>query len=448
MPIALAAERRANQQAVPFPESFADLNCAQPLKEALKLDGLSQLMEVQQLAWSPLRHSHKDVALVAEAGSGKTIAYLLPLIDQMLEPCNAEVKSTGPYEVQQVHVIVPTHELATQVLGVARTLTALTSLAVVAADESARPIRPTRGGALKRKQAPDKINKQTGSKQVADNAHQPSVTSIPQVIVGTASASAPLIRSAAKRGVRMAIVFDECDFLLAGIRLTGGKAAASPAGSILDTVRPSSKKSAGPGSQGARLVFASATVPGQGKKSLGAFLDARFPTMEWVRTSGAHRPITRLASEFEFVESSSEREAKLIEVVEGRTGRTLVFANSASRAEDALKALARAGVDATAFHTGLPLDARERALAAFKQHSRGVLVCSGLASRGIDLPGVAMVVEYQVAPNIVEYMHRVGRTARAGREGHAMSLVSMESKNEAALVEEVRRCVKSGWKYL
>ena len=58
------------------------------------------------------------------------------------------------------------------------------------------------------------------------------------------------------------------------------------------------------------------------------------------------------------------------------------------------------------------------------------------------------VIEYQMAPNVVEYVHRVGRTARAGRRGRAVSLFNEASENEASLVKEVQRCVKGQWKYL
>ena len=77
-----------------------------------------------------------------------------------------------------------------------------------------------------------------------------------------------------------------------------------------------------------------------------------------------------------------------------------------------------------------------------------ILVCSGLGARGIDLPDVALVVEYQMAPNIVEHVHRVGRTARAGKAGRAVSLVHEESANEAAIIKEIERCSAGGWKFL
>ena len=94
------------------------------------------------------------------------------------------------------------------------------------------------------------------------------------------------------------------------------------------------------------------------------------------------------------------------------------------------------------------MDEREASLKRFAAAADGLLVCSGLAARGIDLPEVALVVEYQTAPNVVEHMHRVGRTARAGRTGRSVSLVDPGSKKDAALVAELQRCRQGGWKYL
>merc|ERR1712096_116165 len=121
----------------------------------------------------------------------------------------------------------------------------------------------------------------------------------------------------------------------------------------------------------------------------------------------------------------------LVRICQDRPGRTLVFANSASRADDAFKILRRAGLvaeNACAFHPSTPLVRREEALKRFSKSADGLLVCSGLGARGIDLPDVALVVEYQLAPNMIEHVHRVGRTARAGKEGRAVSLVNAGSE--------------------
>ena len=129
----------------------------------------------------------------------------------------------------------------------------------------------------------------------------------------------------------------------------------------------------------------------------------------------------------------------------------MIFANSAPRADGALKVLQRAGLvpsDAFAFHPAVQLEKREQVLRRFATAADGILVCSGLGARGIDLPNVELVIEYQMAPNIIEHVHRVGRTARAGREGRAITLVNGASENEAAIVKEVQRCRQGGWKYV
>ena len=183
---------------------------------------------------------------------------------------------------------------------------------------------------------------------------------------------------------------------------------------------------------------------------MGVYLDSRFPQLQWLRSEGSHRPVASLTSDFETIRDASEREAALARLCAERPGRTLVFANSASRAEEALKALQRAGLgeESAAFHPSIPPDERERALARFGSSADRILVCSGLGARGIDLPDVALVVEYQMAPNIVEHVHRVGRTARAGKAGRAVSLVHEESANEAAIIKEIERCRAGGWKFL
>jgi superfamily II DNA/RNA helicase len=86
-------------------------------------------MEAQYLAFDVLRHSQTDVALVAEAGSGKTLAYLVPLLEQLLQ-----LRTAGRNPSRMLYVVVPTHDLASQVLRVARRIVALTPLTIACFD--------------------------------------------------------------------------------------------------------------------------------------------------------------------------------------------------------------------------------------------------------------------------------------------------------------------------
>ena len=120
-----------------------------------------------------------------------------------------------------------------------------------------------------------------------------------------------------------------------------------------------------------QLVFVSATVAGQGAGSIGSYLGDRFPDLRWIRSEGAHRPVSALTSEFVKVSDATERKAELLRLCEGRRGRTLVFANSASRAIEASRALAQAGLEAPAFHPDVPPTEREVLLSRFAASADG-----------------------------------------------------------------------------
>jgi superfamily II DNA/RNA helicase len=384
-------------------------------------------LEVQQLAW-PVISTGSDAVIISEAGSGKTLSYLLPLVQLLLDP---------PDEARASRAVValPSADLALQVLRVAQQLTKGTRLVCAPAASAGSP----RG-------------------------------SCGDVIVGTVPDCLPYVcevrdkKSASAPPVLTRLVVDEVDILLAGLRRKGRAATGQPVMQMLAEVRRGSRRAekavaaSGVSSRNGfealererahQLVMVSATVPAQGDSSVGALINELFPSIQWVRSQGAHRPIERLASSFISVENEEQRREALLELVRNAPNRTLVFANSAARANDVAKLLRAAGVAAGAYHPGLDPAERAAAADAFNLAPAGVLACSGLAARGLDFAPVGLVVQYQLAPHMVEYMHRVGRTARAGREGAAVALVLSESESEAALVKEVQRCIRGSWKYV
>lgn len=460
-PLALA--RKASTPPPPPPETFSELGLTSAaLQETLEAMDCVKPMEAQVLSWPSLRDSDKDVALISEAGSGKTLAYLVPLIDRLLSS-----SANGPFR-HVLYVVVPTQDLAAQAMNVATDLCTALSLTFAYADDlskarkadivvgtpgsalalltsgsgSKRSEKGGRGGSSKGGRGRDNQRRPKNAGRGARREPRPAAS---------ASASAAVTASA-PRPEALTIVMDEADFLLAGVRVRGGKANASPAAKLLDELRRRGNKAGRAPSQTAtaesdddadgaparpatapaptpRVVCVSATVPGQGAASVGAYLDARFPALKWVRSAGAHRPVASLTSDFETVADQRAREAALLRLCAAREGRTVVFANSASRAEEAHRLLATAGGLTSGstlfvFHPNVPPATRGTSLERFSRTRDGVLVCSGLAARGIDLPDVALVIEYQTAPNLVEHVHRV-RSSRVPRPSTTPQHIAM-----------------------
>ena len=117
-------------------------------------------------------------------------------------------------------------------------------------------------------------------------------------------------------------------------------------------------------------------------------------------------------------------------------GSVLVFARTRRRADSLAKRLQRAQVNATCIHGDRSQSEREKALRAFRQRRVRVLVATDVAARGLDVEGVTHVVNFDVPNDPAGYLHRIGRTARAGAAGEALTLASRE---EAATIVDIER---------
>ena len=130
----------------------------------------------------------------------------------------------------------------------------------------------------------------------------------------------------------------------------------------------------------------------------------------------------------------------LAELLKGEDiGRTLVFSRTKHGADRIVKQLDQDGIKANAIHGNKAQGARERALAAFRDGSAPVLVATDIAARGIDVDGVTHVIQFDL-PEVPEtYVHRIGRTARAGASGEAIALCSHEDRDKLRAIEKLIR---------
>lgn len=206
-------------------------------------------------------------------------------------------------------------------------------------------------------------------------------------------------------------------------------------------------------------IFCAATLPDMGLKSVDAYLQRKFPYAARIQTDRMHNARhygLAQATQWNMVETKKERMEKLLELLEtdvqdgGLKGdKVMVFLNSVEDVEGAHEALIQRGIEAVPYHAKVSLDDRSKNLDRFRRYSHGntavsdessdavsVLVCTDLASRGLDVPGVTAVVQLQFSGNVVSHLHRMGRCGRSGqRTGRGIVFFN---EAEADLVEVVK----------
>ena len=197
-------------------------------------------------------------------------------------------------------------------------------------------------------------------------------------------------------------------------------------------------------------VFVAATLPDYGLRSVDAYLRKKFPHSERVTLDGMHNARhSGLQEATTWIEEESKKE-RMIQLVSmlGEDEKVMVFLNTVGEVEAATQALLRNGKTALAYHAKIPLDERPSILDRFRRYQPDssaltdeedtvpILVCTDLASRGLDIPGVTTVVQLQFSTNVVAHLHRMGRCGRAGRKtGRGIVFYGQQ---ERELVEAVR----------
>jgi superfamily II DNA/RNA helicase len=363
--------------------AFEQLGVPSALAAALSRRGITTPLPIQARTL-PDALAGRDVLGRAETGSGKTLAFGLPLLTRTASASGgrrARPHRAGPHAL----VLVPTRELARQVHDELVPLAAPLGLRLLAVYGGA-PIRP-QIQALRRS---------------AD------------VVVATPGRLTDLLRQGACSldGVGIAVL-DEADHM--------ADMGFLPAVTwLLDRVPAG----------GQRMLF-SATLDQDVDVLVRRYLSD--PVRHEVELAG-DAALARMDHRFVGV-AAAEKVAKAAELA-SRPGRVLIFVRTKRGAARLARQLDRAGVRAVALHGDLPQSARERALAAFASGRVPVLVATDIAARGIHVDGVDLVVHFDPPAEHKAYLHRSGRTARAGAAGSVVTLVLPDQATEVA---ELRR---------
>lgn len=352
--------------------ALSDFGFIPSLQTTLAAQGLVTPTEIQTRA-IPLLLAGRSVVGVAETGSGKTLAYVLPLLHHLKsqEAETGVVTATGrPRAV----VLVPTRELGEQVSRVFKTFTHGTRLRV----------RAVLGGA---------------TLAVAKR----NVSAPFDVLVATPGR---LVQFQDRRLLDLSevrvLVFDETDQML-------DKGFLPDASRIAEACRPDRQ-----------MALFSATVSPAVQKLIARL----FAAAEVVRSKGSHRLVPTLVTQNRAVDDG-DRFAVLQPLLAKKVeGGTMIFTNTRAQCDKLAAALAEAGHPCVLYRGEMDKKQRRANLAAFRNGEVKLLVSTDLAARGLDLEHVGRVINYHLPQTLDNYLHRVGRTARAGRSGLVVNLVT------------------------
>ncbi|MBP6831887.1 MAG: DEAD/DEAH box helicase [Deltaproteobacteria bacterium] len=366
------------------PSAFTDFDLIASLQASLKEQGFVTPTEIQRRAL-PLLLAGRSVVGVAETGGGKTLAYVLPVLNALKSLEDGGQAVEGDAKPRAI-VIVPTRELGEQVTKVFKRFTHTTRLRV----------RSLLGG--------------TTMEVARRNIH-----GVFEVLVATPGRLIKLLdRELVDLGDVRVLVFDEVDQML-------------DPGFLPDAERI---VGACPGQR--QLALFSATVPPGVQDLIGRlFADAVV-----LRSEGSHRVVPSLTTVNRTVHGGKRHPILRTLLAEKVTGGTLIFANTRKQCDQLVEDLREMGRECAVYRGEMDKIERRANLKAFRDGTVDLLVSTDLAARGLDVEHVGRVINYHLPEELDAYLHRVGRTARAGRPGVVINLVT---ERDQGLMEKIER---------
>jgi len=360
--------------------TFSELGLSPALQTAIQRANYDTPYPIQVEA-IPAVLQQKDILGLAPTGSGKTAAYILPILQQLLQ-------QEAPRDRQvSVLVLVPTRELAIQVAEVTENFSRF---------------------------LPRRIKSLAIFGGVSINPQMMKLGGV-EVLIATPGRLIDLVgRNSVGISRIHTLVIDEADKLLQmGFR--------EEMDHLLE-LTPKKKQT---------LLF-SATQD----QELASLIQQLLKNP--VEIQVAPTDFTPDAIHQEAYRVSAETKGPFLRqlIQSGDWKQILVFASSIRTAQNLVVKLNKNGINAVAFHGDKSQGARTEALAKFKSGKTRVLVATDLAARGIDIQGLPLVINYELPRSPKDYIHRIGRTGRAGATGHAISLITPEEQHHFKVIQK------------
>lgn len=357
---------------------FSDLNIIQPILNAIDSAGYESPTEIQRQS-IPLVLEGNDMIGCAQTGTGKTASFAIPIL-QLLHGKPKQNKAI------RTLIITPTRELAVQIDDNFKLYSKnlkLKSLAIF-------------GGVSQ--------NKQVGS-----------IKNGVDILIATPGRLLDLMsQGIIKLNQIEILVLDEADRML-------------DMGFVNDIKKILKKVP-----EERQTLFFSATMP----KSIRKFANTILNHPKEINVTPVSSTAETIQQSVYFAEKA-EKELLLVKLLKENAERTLVFTRTKHGANRLVKKLEKSKILSAAIHGNKTQNARQRALNDFKDNKIQVLIATDIAARGIDIDMLSNVINYEL-PNVPEtYVHRIGRTGRAGKEGVARSFCSIEEKKDLRNIEKL-----------
>lgn len=354
-----------------------------------QLCGYSRPTPVQKYS-CPIGSAGRDLMACAQTGSGKTAGFLFPIIMAMIKNGGKEAPDNGRRQVYpEALILAPTRELAQQIFDEGRRFTYCTGIAAVC----------IYGGAEVREQL----------RQIERGC---------DLLVATPGRLVDLIERG-RLGMEniQFVVLDEADRMLdMGFE---------------PQIRRIVEESGMPQGDDRQTMMFSATFPAQIQRLASDFLrDYIFLTVG--RVGSASKDVTQTV---EYVEERDKLDAVMKFLLTIEDGLILIFTETKRNCDYLEDMLCAKGFPACSIHGDKSQREREEALRSFKRGITPVMAATDVASRGLDIPNVTQVINFDLPTNIDDYVHRIGRTGRAGNTGNALSFVN---EKNSGIIRELR----------
>ncbi|MFD2456712.1 DEAD/DEAH box helicase [Corynebacterium mendelii] len=364
------------------PPTFTELGVAAEITDALSANGIVRTFAIQELTL-PLALKGTDLIGQARTGMGKTLGFGVPLLDRIFDDAGVEELDGTPRAL----VVVPTRELAVQVGEDLER----------AADNLPVRVLTIYGGRPYEEQI---------------DALDAGI----DVVVGTPGRLIDLCNRGVLKLERVAVlVLDEADEML-------------DLGFLPDIEKLLKRLT-----HKHQTMLFSATMPGPIISLARTFMDRpvhiRAEAADAAQTHATTRQVV-------FQAHKMNKVACLARILQGKTrGKTIIFARTKRSCARIAEDLAEKGFSVGAVHGDMGQPAREKSLGAFKSGTIDILAATDVAARGIDIDDVTHVINYETPDDPMTYVHRIGRTGRAGNTGIAVTLVGYDEMNKWKMID-------------